>query len=357
MVETLLDILRCPVTKSKLTIDVIKLVKKDLGGIETSIIQEAVLYAEKDWFYPVIDGIPRLIVEAVCDYEDFFIKNVHDFDTLKNTLFSKNGLLINAVVKKNKRTKESFAKEWSIFDITKDKTWDAGEAEMLDRFLNETGETLATLSDKLILDAGCGNGLLNLLLAKNGVGNIAMDFSDCIVKVNEANIYSNLHFIQGDIQYPPFADNYFDLVQCSGVLIHTNNTKFSFSCITKLVKQNGKLSVWLYHTRDNFIHNMINRIRNVTSKLPLKFQYYLYRVTIFPACYLVKKIKGNRQNSREMMIDILDWFTPQFRWEHTTDEVTTWFLKDNFSNIKVTTTSAFGFNMIGVKETVTESIP
>jgi hypothetical protein len=39
-------------------------------------------------------------------------------------------------------------------------------------------------------------------------------------------------------------------------------------------------------------------------------------VTIFPIAFFVKRLKGNKQNSREMMIDILDWLSPEFRWEH-----------------------------------------
>ena len=217
MVETLLDKIRCPVTKSKLRMEVIKVARKNLGGKDIDTIQEAILYAEKDWVYPVIDGIPRLIVEAVVDYEVFLKKNIPEFDTLKSRLLANNEILVNAVVKKNKRTKESFAREWSIFDPAKDKTWDAGETEMVNRFFEETGETRKSLSGKLILDAGCGNGLLNILLAKTGIGTIAMDFSESVVEADKDNIYSDLHFIQGDVQYPPFDDDLFDLVHCSGV--------------------------------------------------------------------------------------------------------------------------------------------
>ena len=50
-----------------------------------------------------------------------------------------------------------------------------------------------------------------------------------------------------------------------------------------------------------------------------------------------------------MMIDILDWFSPEFRGEHYHDEATGWFLKRNFIDIQVTTNEVFGFNIIGTK--------
>ena len=31
---------------------------------EKEIINEGILFADKDWFYPVIDGVPRLLVES-----------------------------------------------------------------------------------------------------------------------------------------------------------------------------------------------------------------------------------------------------------------------------------------------------
>jgi hypothetical protein len=132
-------------------------------------------------------------------------------------------------------------------------------------------------------------------------------------------------------------------------LICTNNSELTFSKIEPCVKRNGKLSVWLYHPRKNLIHNTFNFLRKFTSKLPIKPQYYLYLFTLFPASYVVKRIKGNKQNAREMMIAIMDWFSPEFRWEHTPEEAASWFAKRNYKEIKVTTTDTFGFNIIGKK--------
>lgn len=349
MQDSLLEWLRCPVTRSKLTINIIKKTKKILDGAEIEQIDEAVLFAKDDWFYPVIKGIPRLNIEAINDYAEFLKAALPDYTERKHKILENYAALLKQMEKKNKRTKESFALEWSIYNYESDKTWDADAAGMLSRFLTETDETIESLKDKIIFDAGCGNGLLNLLLAGVGVTNIAMDFSNSIEKAYELNQYSCVHFIQGDVQFPPVAFNCFDIVHSSGVLIATNNTELSFSCIEPAVKKGGKLSVWLYHKRKDFIHNLFNTVRKVTSKLPLRFQYYLYCVTIFPVSFIIKKIKGNKQNSREMMIDILDWFTPEFRWEHDHEEARVWFIKRNYGNVRVTTNGVFGFNITGQK--------
>jgi SAM-dependent methyltransferase/uncharacterized protein YbaR (Trm112 family) len=349
--KPLIDILRCPVTRSKLTMVIIKEGEKELDGTGTAVIEEAVLYAEKDWFYPVIKGVPRLNAEAFLEYAGFLRKYVKEYDKQKENILQQYGELVRYVMKKNKRTKESFSKEWKVYDYEKDKTWDADNDAMLKRFLKETDETTASLKGKIIFDAGCGNGKLNLLLAAAGIENVAMDFGSSIVDAYLRNNYAAVHFIQGDVQFPPVVFNYFDIVHSSGVLIHTNNTELSFSCIEPTVKAGGKLSVWIYHHRKDFIHNLFNRIREVTSKLPLSVQYYLYWVTIFPVSFCIKKMKGNKQNAREMMVDILDWFTPEFRWEHGHTEVASWFYKRQYRDIKVTTDEVFGFNTIGEKPT------
>jgi 2-polyprenyl-3-methyl-5-hydroxy-6-metoxy-1,4-benzoquinol methylase len=326
---------------------ILKKVDKVLDGEKLCVIEEAILYAHEDWYYPVIKGIPRLNVEAFLDHEQFFKASGIDYKSLNENLFKKYEKLIRYVVRKNKRSKESFTKEWSVYNYDEDKTWDADNAQMVERFLAETDETGDRIKNKIIFDAGCGNGKLDSLIAAKGATVIGMDFADSVEKADFKNRSLHAHFIQGDVQFPPVMFNYFDIVHCSGVLIHTNNAELSFSCIDPLVKVNGKLSVWLYHPRKDVIHNLLNSIRGVTSKLPLTFQYYLYAVTIFPVSYCIKKLKGNKQNRREMMVDIVDWFTPEFRSEHEHAEAATWFYKRNYKDVRITTTNTFGFNIIG----------
>ncbi|MEI9910176.1 MAG: class I SAM-dependent methyltransferase [Bacteroidota bacterium] len=342
----LLQILRCPVTRSTLKL---KTFSSSSAGNE---ILEGILFAENDWFYPVIKGIPRLTVEAFIDYEDFFETHFSAYQEHRDILEKKYHRLIKYVTEKNKRTKESFSREWKLFNYKKDKTWDQDSNGMMNRFLDETGETLQSLKGKIIFDAGCGNGLLNQYIAAAGAVVLGMDFSLSIEKAYQQNTNPDALFIQGDVQFPPLAFEYFDIVHCSGVLIHTNNTELSFSCIEPCTKKGGKLSVWLYHPRRNFSHNLFNFIRKGTSRLPAKVQYYLYAITLFPLSFIIKRIKGNKQNTREMMIDILDWFSPEFRWEHEPSEAAAWFYKRNYSSVKITTLGIFGFNITGIKDQI-----
>ncbi|MEO6539362.1 MAG: hypothetical protein ABIN74_00170, partial [Ferruginibacter sp.] len=116
MQESLVPLLRCPVTGTTLSLTVLKRSGKIFNGERINIIEEAILYAADDWFYPVIKGIPRLNVEAFLDHEVFFKTTGIDYERMKARLYEKHHELIQHAVRKNKRTKESFAKEWSVYN-------------------------------------------------------------------------------------------------------------------------------------------------------------------------------------------------------------------------------------------------
>ena len=349
MLEKYLSFLVCPVTRSALRLHKISVKTKVFSSGEKEIINEGILFADKDWFYPVIDGVPRLLIESFLDHEDFLKVNLSDHENRKQYLLKNYSEIIQQAVRKNNRTKKSFEMEWGLFNYEEDKTWELQGEDLLERFLRETDETKESLRGKLIFDAGCGNGQLNQYIARGGAIVVGMDLSRSVERAFLNNKEENAFFLQGDVQFPPLQFEKFDIVHSSGVLICTNNSEFTFSRIEPCVKKNGKLSVWLYHPRKNLVHNSFNLLRNYTSKLPIKVQYYLYLFTLFPASYVVKKIKGNKQNAREMMIAIMDWFSPEFRWEHTPEEASTWFTKRNLNDVKVTTTDTFGYNIIGKK--------
>jgi 2-polyprenyl-3-methyl-5-hydroxy-6-metoxy-1,4-benzoquinol methylase/uncharacterized protein YbaR (Trm112 family) len=349
MQESLLPLLRCPVSRKELQLEVLKTGTKQYNGKPISFIEEGLLRSD-DFVFPIIKGIPRLIVEAAIDYKDFLQTHCKDFAQYQQKAETKYPGLLKFVLHKNRRTKKSFSQEWNIFNYEEDKVWDADTTGMVNRFLTETNETTESLKGKLILDAGCGNGLLNQSIGAQGATILGMDFSQSIERAFEKNEEANTLFIQGDVQFPPVALQAFDIVHSSGVLICTTNSELTFSCLETAVKPNGKMSVWLYHPVKGFIHNLFNFLREYTSKLPTRLQYWLYSVTLLPISYVIKKIKGTKQNKREMMIDILDWFSPEFRWEHHHDEAAAWYSKRNYRDIQVTTNELFGFNIVGSKQ-------
>jgi len=342
--------LRCPVFRCPLRLETIDLKEKKFGNDKQQIVWTGLLFPETGpFFYPIINGVPRLLVEAFLDYPDFFKEHLPDFQRRTDEIKGNFKGLIQQVISKNAKTKKSFSQEWDLYQYETDKTWDLEHEKLVSRFCKETRLTEEELTGKWIFDAGCGNGYLNIELGKSGAFVASMDFSLSVERAYLLNNQKNVFFIQGDVEFPPFPFQFFDIVHSSGVLIATQRTELSLSDIDPCVKIGGILSTWSYQPNANNIHNVFNFIRNYSSKLPLSFQFYLYAMTLLPVSFVIKKIKGNPQNWREMMIDILDWFSPGNRWEHEISEVSAWFRKRNYTRIKTTDNNMWGFNLVGVK--------
>src|SRR6266540_3868162 len=134
MKERDIHILRCPATRTSMQLKIISLTKKIYDNCEEDIINEGILFSEGGWIYPVIGGIPRLLIEAFEDYRSFFYKYLPDYKERKSLLQNKYKGLVRYAINKNRRTKKSFSQEWKLYDFEKDKTWNEDAPGMLQRF-------------------------------------------------------------------------------------------------------------------------------------------------------------------------------------------------------------------------------
>ena len=103
MLEKYLSLLVCPVTRSALTLHKISVKTKMFSSGKKEIISEGILFADKDWCYPVIDGVPRLLIESFLDHEEFLKSNLSDYENRKQYLFKNYAEIIPQAVKKNSR--------------------------------------------------------------------------------------------------------------------------------------------------------------------------------------------------------------------------------------------------------------
>jgi 2-polyprenyl-3-methyl-5-hydroxy-6-metoxy-1,4-benzoquinol methylase/uncharacterized protein YbaR (Trm112 family) len=347
----LLEILKCPLTKKALRFELISEFDRTYNNTITKEIKEGILFSESGFIFPVIDGIPRMLIEAHIDYAEWFSKNLKNYYSVKNELSLKYPGLIRHCVSKNFKTKQSFAFEWGLLDYEKeDKIWHIDEPGLEDLFFRESEENITSLTGKTIIDVGCGHGMNARAISKFCDFVVGAELGKSIENAYKNNTCQNVWFVQADLQFLPFANHTFDILLSGGVLHHTQNTELSFCNVETTIKAGGKLCIWLYHPQKNIIHNILNNLRKLTSHWPIKFQFIMYLLFIFPLTYTIKKIKGKKLNWREEMIDLLDTLSPVYRHEHEHDEAASWLTKRNYGDIKITIKDQYGFSIIGIKK-------
>ena len=349
MKSSIIDLLTCPVSREKLKLDVYETEIKNYNGQNEEEVKSGMLTSPSGYLFPIVNGVPRLQLEAFIEHEAFIKKHVPDFENIKIKIHEKYGTIIKKTIKRNYKTKHSFGMEWSVYRYSSDTTWGWNKDARKVRFLNELKVSASDLKGKCLLDVGCGNGVLTSGISEFGVETFGIDVSNSVEKAYINNTNPHVHYIQGDLQMPPFACESFDIVYSTGVIHHTNNTELSFSCISELAKKGGTLYVWLYRPEKDLKHRALIFTRKFTNKLPLRVQYILYFIFLVPQGLLKMKLQGIKRNWREQLINYFDVLSCEFRHEHTPTETGIWYLKRNFHKITVTIEEYLGFGIFGIK--------
>lgn len=101
-----------------------------------------------------------------------------------------------------------------------------------------------------VLDAGCGNGRLSLLMENKKAQYIGMDNNSELLKIAKKN-FPEKKFISGDILNMPFDDKSFDVVFCVATFHHLpdkNTRHTALQEMVRVLKPSGTLIMtnWLF---------------------------------------------------------------------------------------------------------------
>lgn len=293
-------------------------------------VEEGLIYCDIcNIYFPIVNKIPRIY------------KNVENDYNLENLEISSNNL---RVVKNQEKIKKSFSKEWEELNYEDNLIWLWGTDSRIDTFFEEIGiKDGKELTGKLLIDCGCGSGILTMNLAKRySVEIIAFDMADILDRAVSRNKSNLCHFVQTSVFYPPFKHQIADIVYSHGVLHHTYNTKEAFLSIEKLTKQKGLLYVWLYGKKrgwNKIRFIFIKTVRFIIARLPHIPQDFMINILLYLHLFVraVKRRLGlekvQYKTRSQLRVSIRDKYTPIYAREHTEDEVKGWFYESGYENV------------------------
>jgi ubiquinone/menaquinone biosynthesis C-methylase UbiE len=237
---------------------------------------------------------------------------------------------------------DSFGYQWNTFAQAQLDSAN-GTRRSRDTFVEKTGLSLESLRDKRVLDAGCGMGRFAEVCIEAGAEVHAIDLSTAVeAAARNLGRHPNVSFYQADIMNLPFSDGSFDLVYSLGVLHHTPDTRRAFLSLSRLVKPGGSIVIWVYATS---LRAAIGSelLRVVTPRLPkpllLKASkvaiplYHLHRLPLVGRVTYTLLPTSVNPDPEWRWLDTFDWYSPQYQWKHTYEEVEGWFKEAGFVDI------------------------
>lgn len=248
---------------------------------DTNHIESGLLTTSEGNWYPIIDGIPRLLTgelreNLLQEHYQFF---KHYQPVLPETVAKEWQTVIDkikdldAFLKHQKKTGESFAYEWQ--HIYRENDYERENFfHFLSPFLAATD-----LQDKVTLDIGCGSGRFTKWAALSGTQlSFGSDLGESVtVAYQMTKDLPNTCIVQADIYHMPFHAQ-FDIAYSIGVLHHLPEPENGFRSLPPVLKAGGQMLIWVYNRRNNgralyFYEPLRSILRHLPKPLLFKLCY------------------------------------------------------------------------------------
>lgn len=237
MKRSTLELLRDPIAARPLELDVFA----EAGGE----ITEGLLTCGPRW-YPIIDGVPRLLHGPFREDYSAFIAAHNLSDRL--------GVGPDAPPEASTQveTNKTFSDKWRRF---KNYGFEAEHQKFLGgwfvkKFGLSTPEDLPAFYKpmKSILEIGPGSGFNTRFMAEHCNGPVfSVDISEAAVTTHHnVKALPNTHVVQADLMAIPAEDNSFDFAIADGVLHHTPSTRAAVEAVYKKVRPGGRFFFYVY---------------------------------------------------------------------------------------------------------------
>lgn len=315
MKERFVELLRCPVSGGPLQLEA--------SRWEGDEVMEGFLVSESGERYPIEHGVPNLVV---------------------------------GLDKKTRRTGEQFAFEF--LEVAQPQDRDSKYHRDITLFMSKTGidpsvydlegldfrldqdsrnlgydPDFSFLDGKVVLDAGCGDGRFAKLVAPHAKELILLDLGEQIHRARqETRSLGRVHYVRCNLLHIPLASSVVDFAYSIGVIHHTADPVTAFREISRCVRTDGRLSLWVHPPEywGNRLKKAVTlRIRRRLLAMELEDQIRFIRKRLMPlgrlqlavARYRVLKyllwplfiVNVPRHEDRsEMEATVIDYYLPEY---------------------------------------------
>src|SRR5262245_25165474 len=260
MNASLLDLLCCPACGGDIRVELV------LTAAADEIEEAALRCGSCSRLYPVINGIPRMLPDALAhetirhhrDFVDRHRAALHDF--VARASGSAEGAWWDA----EQRTIASYSYQWRKFK----QMYPDWEHVFLDSIAPITPDFFPGRTG---LDGGCGFGRSLYYAGSYGARMIGLDLSEAIEAARENTRHlPNVHLVQGDIFHPPVKPHSLDFVYSIGVLHHLPDPQAGFRSLTRLLKPSAPMFIWVYLRGRGRQIAAFTAMRALSTRLPLR---------------------------------------------------------------------------------------
>ncbi len=356
----LLGVIACPICQGDLLSS-----EPQFNSGEAGDLENGELSCQQGHHFPIINGIPRLLKQGLLaetlkrfhpEYVNASAERPADPDEDESTLKLK--------------TLRNFGYQWTTF------------SEMYEHWgdnFRSYFEPLMKPSDfrgKFVLDAGCGFGRHSFHAAANGAKVIAMDLSEAVEAArHNTRECENVDVIQGDIFDPPLKP-VFDLVYSVGVIQHLPDPEGGFLSLSRLLKKDGGIFVWVYGKRKG-LYRLVDLMRLVFRSTSMRSLYYIslclnvLSFLVFSLPFKVlrslpwgrgisARLPFTRYADLPFRVGHADWFdrlaAPSTEYFER-QEVETWFANARVADFELQSRDGIGWRALGRLRNTSNALP
>lgn len=386
----LLDFLVCPIDKSPLELlqwDVsrmslsreamarIKRLDVDPDLFATEVVTGVLVNRARKVFYPIHDGVPRMLVFPTGVARHFGAKHANRLVSELNAFT----LPHETPATGEETVLRTFSSEWVNYDWNEATYWHTKPDVTFRTMSFALDLKRHPIRDKSVLEVGIGiGGTADYMSRQEQCELVGVDLSYAVDPAHKhfgRNPF--LHVVQASAFSLPFRESSFDLVYSHGVLHHTFSTKTAFSHVSRFPKDGGRLYVWVYSHLDEgrslerrFLMGAERLIRPIMWRLPTALQTAAL-MPVVPLYLARQNLSRDRRapgfiryGFRESLHAARDRLTPRYAHRHSDEEVCGWFRDAGYDELQclsereresfVPLEYVVGTGVLGVKDRTTD---